>query len=163
MTHTDLEKICGFWAWSVVRTHGVEFGDAQSQAHLFALEYARKWDPERGASLSTWTWNILKQKMPEWAKKTRGNCGFGEQPEPQCPIQDPEAQVAFMELIANLPEDARSIVAVLLENPAAVMDESGTGSPKRMRGALVRLCRKRFGGSAMRWWDAVAELRQVFA
>lgn len=126
-----VEKMLYSLAWKTSNAYPVSFEEAKAEAYFAFMKACEQFDPKRGAKFSSWcyfwTWTHLKTFV---TKRTVDPLCFVELDDDLTGEAPPERS-EFMESLADLSEDAKEIISLLLETPGEIL-ELGAPTPKRI-------------------------------
>jgi len=135
-------------AWSFHRTTGIEFEELVSEATLLAVEANRKFDPENGASRSTFLYASVKNGLIGFTKNNVRH----ENVDDVFIKQAPES-VDFMMELSDLSEAGKGIVAEVLQNKGKFEKNNKIG--------FVEEHMRSIGWKYQDIWDGIKEIKQV--
>lgn len=119
-----VEKMLYGLAWKCHRTYGVPYEDALSECYYaFVKALNWRWKPGKGTKFSTTVQNIAQWRLKSLIIN-RANAV------PTCELEDhmvgeaKPVRAESLELICDLSEDAKDIVALICETPAEILGAS---------------------------------------
>lgn len=120
-----VEKLIYDLAWKFCSKYPITFDDAKSQAYWGFMRACMKYQPDRGASFTTLCYlcvyrnlqNLIRDRAsdPLIVTDTIEDAGMA-----------PAAQSPCVEMLGDLPEDARTLVHLLLEAPSEMLHSVST-------------------------------------
>lgn len=123
-TYKDMQKFIAASAWDFWESYGGDFDDLIAQANLIFIDAFDKYDPSRGAKLSTWIAFKIRVGLCEYMRN--GNV----YETPHIPIDDKFAETypasndnfSVLEFLDEMEQDARIVLQLFLETPRDVME-----------------------------------------
>lgn len=139
----QVEKLLYDLAWKFHRRYPLlPFEDAKSQSYWGFMMACKNWKPDRGAQFSSWVYfcasmhlrNLVMARSEETTRFPRAIPTFHDKDENLTELEDAFYQAAtagpahsdVLDLVADLPEDAKTIVQMLLETPGELVGRSMT-------------------------------------
>lgn len=169
------ERIIKHLAAKYVR-YGLPFEELKTEATIGALEALKSFNPKKGASVDTWQYFCIKNRLKDVVAKEmqwnnhrfNSNVATTSQLKNHDFLQCNEMDDAERELIDTFPsaphsvevlqslsEEAKRICHAIFNTPT----EYASMMPKMARGKIVKKCREEFGWSWPKIWRTVNELK----
>lgn len=130
-----VEKMLFNLAWKCANAYPVTFEEARSEAYYAFMCACRDYDPTRGSKFSTWcyfwTWTHLKTFI---TKRTVDPLSFFDIDEELVGAAPPQRSES-LDMIEDLSEDAREIIALIIETPHEIL----RGTPIPAKHLLTRV------------------------
>lgn len=130
-------------AWAFSQKTGRDYGDMLGVCHEAFMYAAARWEPGRGASFNSLLATCCTQHMIQYTRKVDYAAELLID-EPAL-MPGPSARLELLDILKELSEEAISVIDVLFNAPAELLQELGDRShtPRLLRGALGRVCTRR--------------------
>ena len=133
--YASVEKMLFKLSWDTHHTYGIPFDECLSECH-FAFVKALNWrfNPNKGTKFSTQVCTIAKWRLRSLARRQRLAVVCLELDEQTAGAAPPQYS-ACLEVVEGLSEDAKEIIALLLDTPIDILWDSPS-TPKRLLTAV---------------------------
>lgn len=164
-TYREIEPMLDKLAWAFTDRKKKDFDDCKAQANLGYAHALASYDPEQGTSFSTWVYSQVRGKL--LSRRTR----LAEQYASEKQVEDdgrldrnesPRRRHLFEAMAADLSEDARLLVEIVIDAPAEIAWAVGLGgrNPARARYSIYEYLRGT-GWTFARAASAFSELKEA--
>jgi len=147
-------------AHQMSRQTGHEVDRLIAQGNYCFMEAARSWP--RKQKFSTWLYRALFNDLRNFARKNERLVldNEGSQAIPSHYSADPARVAMFRDALANLSEEARVVVGIVLDGPEEVLGWVAHRSPRAIRGLLKEHLREQ-GWSWPVIWRTFREIKEL--
>lgn len=157
--YVDVSRLVNKLAWNYVKTHGGDFDEVLAQANEAYVMAAASYVPEK-SRFTTWVYQQVWFRL----RKIRRGRSVRTVELTEEALEQREAKTNWLEcLMAEISDDARTVVRVLVESPTDVLKALFGARPcgVKARKKLLRHMRREHGWSIARVLSAFSEIKEA--
>lgn len=146
-------------AWSFAKSTGLDAQDLICEASLAYCEAKERYDPNRGASWTTFAWTHMRNHLTTYTKKEKFY-GSGQSIEflVKTPAPQPFSREDFFVMLNSWPETLKQIAELTIMSGETIADLP----PKIARGVIVDQLRQQ-GWPWSKIWDGIRDLKMLLS